>query len=105
MAMRHFLVLALAACTTSSKPKAELLPDHFDETLDVLERSVAQPCGADIDQDGDGTIDAHWRYAYDALGRPMHDEGTDAAGNPSGSEDYTWDNSGHLVGDHTVSLS
>lgn len=36
-----------------------------------------QPCGADQDSDGDGTVDQRWRYTYDGAGNSLEDRALD----------------------------
>jgi hypothetical protein len=91
-----FIGGVLAGCTSPSSPVGTV-PDHFDENLDVIMRSVAHPCGADEDTDGDGVIDVHRRYSYDAEGRSLKDVGTDLTGALYDQTDYAWDNAGHLT--------
>ena len=85
-----------AGCTSAPDPVGTL-PDHFDENLDVITRSVSHPCGADADTDGDGMIDVHYTYTYDAQGRSRQDVGKDLTGAVYDQIDYTWDNAGHLI--------
>jgi hypothetical protein len=103
IAMRHpwyglLIAGSIAGCTSSSTPSAQhTVPDHFDDNLDVIARSVSHPCGADADTDGDGAVDVHYSYTYDSLGRSKQDLGIDLSGAIVDQIDYTWDNAGHLV--------
>lgn len=90
----------LAACGTSNPGTPQNAPDHFNDNLDVVMRSFAHPCGADVDLDGDGKVDVRYTYTYDSLGRSQRDLGVDLAGAIYEQIDYTWDNAGHLVKMH-----
>jgi hypothetical protein len=93
MQKRWFGILlagALAGCGSSPAESSEAVPDHFNDNLDVLTRSVAHPCGSDLDFDGDGGTDVHYSYTYDALGRSQRDIGIDLAGAVYEQIDYTW---------------
>jgi hypothetical protein len=92
-----FVAAWLAGCTSPSPGASQAVPDHFDDNLGVLIRSIAHPCGADIDSDGDGKVDVHYTYTYDALGRSLRDVGVDLDGKLYAQTDYTWDNAGHLI--------
>lgn len=88
--------LMVAGCTSASDAGGTL-PDHFDDNLDVITRSVSHPCGAETDTDGDGAADIRFTYAYDAQGRSRQDLAVDATGALYDQIDYTWDNAGHLT--------
>jgi hypothetical protein len=88
----------LAGCTSPTSPSeaSKPVPDRFNDNLDVMMRSVAHPCGADLDY-FDGQIVVHYGYVYDALGRVQSDIGKDPTGALYERVDYTWDNAGHLT--------
>src|SRR6185436_5258884 len=101
-AMRHWhgiLIAGLVAgCTSSPRPPGPSnVPDHFEENLDVITRSVTHPCGGDADIDLDGAVDVHYTYTYDSLGRSKQDLGLDLDGGVYEQIDYDWDNAGHLI--------
>jgi YD repeat-containing protein len=52
---------------------------------------------------GDGVIDYHTVYAYDAQGRYLHDVTTTPDGMIVVNDDFTWDNAGHLIASVNVS--
>jgi hypothetical protein len=99
--LHWFLIGALIGGCTSAPTPGGTLPDYANDNLDVLIRSVAQPCGADVDGNGDGKIDgvtdSRYTFEYDALGRSLHDIETAATGEVYRRTDYTWDNLGHLT--------
>lgn len=103
--MRHLWIAAcLAGCSSSPTPETPTnVPDHFDQNLDVIVRSVTHPCGAEEDTDGDGVADTHWKYTYDSHGRSKQDLARDDSNAIAHQIDYTWDNGGNLV-DYKESL-
>ncbi len=96
------LAAELAGCTSPASGKSQVVPDHFNDNLDVLMRAIAHPCGADVDTDGDGKVDLHYTYTYDPLGRSQRDLALDLTGALYEQIDYTWDNAGHLIRMHDV---
>jgi hypothetical protein len=101
LAMTHRLrwlwIAGLIACTSAPSTDRKTLPDRFEEDLDLLVRATTQPCGADTDTDGDGAVDVHWVYLYDANGPSRQDVGRQLDGQLYQQIDYAWDNAGHLL--------
>ena len=100
--LHWFLACGLIGGCTPAPSTGGTLPDHVNDNVDVITRSVSHPCGAGVDGNGDGKIDGtsdfRYTYQYDAQGRSLHDIETFAAGGVYFQTDYTWDNAGHLTG-------
>jgi YD repeat-containing protein len=55
------------------------------------------PCTGDEDTNGDGTIDLHWVFQYDADGNDIHDDGTNPDGTLAMTNDYSYDAAHQLL--------
>jgi hypothetical protein len=89
-----FGFLALGACTSgdddSGQPPDAGIGEPPDATVDPPVESDL-PCGADEDQEIDGSVDIAWRYLYDQRGNGIRDEGdSDGDGEPDDIWEYEW---------------
>src|SRR5215475_187407 len=90
------VVIGLGAC--SGDTASFLVPGPEEVELAVTANTVAQSCGAVVDDGADGSPDSFWTFEYSDGGRRERDVNTDLHGNVIEDLTIEYDNAGRWIG-------
>ena len=89
------ILVGLGGCGGGGDPFVVPGPAEVERAAGTT--ALAQPCGADVDEGIDGTVDAHWTFEYLDGGRRERDIKRDLEDNVVEDQTFEYDNAGRAI--------